>query len=172
MTLVFQAIWLVPYLRLMDNVRLPGGVDNKTMAGVNSCFAVVTENDILRMHDTTIPNDIKKVAKLEMKCLLSRSPSFADASLLEQQLSFHGSISKSHPSQLNFHWAKRLYSRKFECRYLSLKWSWFPTLQAWFPKETLPTVLSISVISSKLQLPSRSYFKVLITLTAILSGQL
>ena len=29
-------------------------------------------------------------------------PSFADASLLEQQLSFHGSISKSHPSQLNF----------------------------------------------------------------------
>ena len=37
---------------------------------------------------------------------------------------------------------------------------------AWFPEETLQSVLSIS---SKLQLPSRNYFKVLITWTAILS---
>ena len=35
-------------------------VDNDTMAGVNSHFAEVTENDILRMQDITIPNDTKK----------------------------------------------------------------------------------------------------------------
>ena len=35
-------------------------------AGVNSCFAEVTENDILRMKDITIPNDTKKATKLEM----------------------------------------------------------------------------------------------------------
>ena len=35
-------------------------VDNESMAGVNSCFAKVTENDILRMQNITIPNDIKK----------------------------------------------------------------------------------------------------------------
>ena len=29
-------------------------------AGVNSCFAEVTENDILRMQDITIPNDTKR----------------------------------------------------------------------------------------------------------------
>ena len=37
------------------------------MAGVNSRFAEVTENDILRMQDITIPNDTKKTTKLEMK---------------------------------------------------------------------------------------------------------
>ena len=36
------------------------------MAGVNSCFAEVTENDILRMQDITIPNDTKKTTKLGM----------------------------------------------------------------------------------------------------------
>ena len=35
-------------------------------AGVNSCFAEVTENDILRMQDITIPNDTKKAMKLGM----------------------------------------------------------------------------------------------------------
>ena len=35
-------------------------------AGVNSCFAEVTENDILRMQDITIPNDAKKATKLGM----------------------------------------------------------------------------------------------------------
>ena len=90
------------------------------MAGVNCRFAEVTENDILRMQDITIPYDTKKAMKLwNMKvfrdkqcfdtqfaniivpCLLSWSPNSADISLPEQQLSFHGSISKSHPSQLN-----------------------------------------------------------------------
>ena len=36
-------------------------------AGVNSHFAEVTENDILRMQDITIPNDTKKATKLGMK---------------------------------------------------------------------------------------------------------
>ena len=35
-------------------------------AGVNSCFAEVTKNDILRMQDITIPNDTKKATKLGM----------------------------------------------------------------------------------------------------------
>ena len=35
-------------------------------AGVNSCFAEVTENDILRMKDITIPNNTKKATKLGM----------------------------------------------------------------------------------------------------------
>ena len=41
-------------------------VDNETMAGVNSCFAEVTENDILQMQDITITNDTKKTTKLGM----------------------------------------------------------------------------------------------------------
>ena len=35
-------------------------VDNETVVGVNSHFAEVTENDILRVQDITIPNDTKK----------------------------------------------------------------------------------------------------------------
>ena len=156
------------------------------MAGINgSCFAEVTENDILRMQDITIPNDTRKATKLGMKFLRDKqcfNTQFAhmssvfcpDRPKLRWCLSpwttnvLPPSISKFHPSQLNCHWAKRLHSRKFECRYLSLKWLRLPTLQqqahwkhmAWFPKETSQTVLSIS-ISSKLQLPSRNYFKVL-----------
>ena len=42
-------------------------VDNETMAGVNSRFAEVTENDILRMQDITIPNNTKKATKLGME---------------------------------------------------------------------------------------------------------
>ena len=36
------------------------------LAGVQSCFAEVTKNDILRMKDITIPNDTKKATKLGM----------------------------------------------------------------------------------------------------------
>ena len=36
-------------------------------AGVNSCFAKVTENDILRTQDITTANDTKKATKLGMK---------------------------------------------------------------------------------------------------------
>ena len=35
-------------------------------AGVNCCFAEVTENDILRMQDIIIPDDAKKATKLGM----------------------------------------------------------------------------------------------------------
>ena len=44
-------------------------VDNETIAGVNSRFAEVAENDILRsrMQDITIPKDIRKTTKLGMK---------------------------------------------------------------------------------------------------------
>ena len=42
-------------------------VDNETMAGVNFRFAEVTENDILRMQDITIPNNTKKATKLGME---------------------------------------------------------------------------------------------------------
>ena len=38
-------------------------------AGVNSCFAEVTESDIMRMQDITIPNDLRKATKLGMKVL-------------------------------------------------------------------------------------------------------
>ena len=34
-------------------------VDNETMVGVNSRFAEVTEDDILRMQDNAIPNNTK-----------------------------------------------------------------------------------------------------------------
>ena len=42
-------------------------VDNETKAGVNSRFAKVTENDILRMQDITLPNQTKKATRLGMK---------------------------------------------------------------------------------------------------------
>ena len=35
-------------------------VDNETMAGVNSRFTEVTENDIFPFQDFTIPNDTDK----------------------------------------------------------------------------------------------------------------
>ena len=35
-------------------------------AGVNSCFAEVTENDILRIQYISIPNDTKKATELGM----------------------------------------------------------------------------------------------------------
>ena len=39
------------------------------MAGINSRFAEVTENDIMRMQDITVPNDTRKATKLGMKIL-------------------------------------------------------------------------------------------------------
>ena len=40
------------------------GVDNETMAGVNSGFDEVTEDDILWIQDNAIPNNTKKAIKL------------------------------------------------------------------------------------------------------------
>ena len=44
-------------------------MDNETMVSINSCFAEVTENDILWMQDITIPIDTRKATKLGMKVL-------------------------------------------------------------------------------------------------------
>ena len=100
--------------------------DNEKMAGVNSRFAEVAEDDILRMQDKSNSKQYKKSYEIRLKvfrrtqCFYtqfahmfsvffphslsqSRSPSSADASLLEKQQSFYGSVSKSHPGQLNFH---------------------------------------------------------------------
>ena len=53
----------------MDIVHASWEVYNETMAtaGINSRFAEVTENDILRMQDITTANDTKKATKLGMK---------------------------------------------------------------------------------------------------------
>ena len=82
------------------------------------------------MQDITILNNTRKATKLGMKvsrdkqcfkhticshaqCLLSWSPSFADASLLEQQLSFHPPFQSFHPSSNStFIEQKCLHSRK------------------------------------------------------------
>ena len=152
MTLVFQAIWLVRYLWLKDIVHLPGGGQwnnggcwRKPPAFCRSD----RERHPANVKYFNILNDTKKATKLGMKVFRDRQcfntqfahkssvfcperqpPLMSLFSLLEQQLSFQGSISKSHPSQLDFHWvAKRRHSRKFDCRYLSKKWLWFATLQ-------------------------------------------
>ena len=39
------------------------------MAGINSRFAEVTENDILRMQDVTVLSDTRKATKLGIKVL-------------------------------------------------------------------------------------------------------
>ena len=39
-------------------------VDNETVAGVNSCFAKVAEDDILWMQDNAISNNTKITMKL------------------------------------------------------------------------------------------------------------
>ena len=78
-----------------------------SVAGVNSRFAEVTLNNILQTQDITIPNNTRKATKLGMKILRDKqcfNTQFAhmssvfcpdrqalliNASLLEQQLSFH-----------------------------------------------------------------------------------
>ena len=112
-----------------------------------SRFAEVTENDILWMQDITIANNTKKATKLRMKIFRDKqcfntkfahmssvfSPAPRQASLMPVSLNNNCPstvpYSKSHPSQLNFHWPKRLHSKKFECHFLSLKWLWLQTLQ-------------------------------------------
>ena len=86
-------------------------------AGVNPRFAEVTENDILRMQDVTIPNDTRKATKLGMKVLRDKqcfntqfahmSSAFCpdrQASLMPLSLNNNcPSASKFHLSQLDFH---------------------------------------------------------------------
>ena len=85
------------------------------LAGVNSRYAEVIENDILRMQHITIPNNTKKATKLGMKVFRDKqcfNTQFAhmssavcpgrQAPLMAVSLN-QGSISKSHQSRLNFH---------------------------------------------------------------------
>ena len=60
---------LIGSLSLTNGQRLSPGrwIMKQWPAGVNSRFAEVTENDILRMQDITIINDTKKDTKLGMK---------------------------------------------------------------------------------------------------------
>ena len=59
---------LIGSISLTNRHCLPSGrwIMKQWPAGVNSCFAEVTENDILRMKDITIRNDTKKDTKLGM----------------------------------------------------------------------------------------------------------
>ena len=165
------------------------------MAGMNSCFAEVTENDILRMQDITIPSDTKKATKLGMIVLRDKqcfNTQFAHMSCVfcpDCQASLMPfSLNNNCPSALHFKVPSK--STQLPLSKMSpFKKIWMPLSQfkmiviskifqhsnskhmAWFLEETSQIVLSAS-ISSKLQLPSRNYFKVLITLTAILSGKL
>ena len=41
--------------------------DNETMAGVNSRFAEVTKDGILRMQENAVPNNVKKASKLGVR---------------------------------------------------------------------------------------------------------
>ena len=172
----------------MDIVHLPGLVDNETMAGVNSRFAEEIENNILRMQDITIPNDTKKATKLGMKVFSDKqcfNTQFAHVSSFSvfcpdrQAPLMPLSLNNNFPSTALFQSPIQVDSTSIEQNvsikeYLNVAISIKNDCDfqhsngkhiAWFPKETLQIVLSIS---SKLQLPSRNYFKVLITWTAIL----
>ena len=88
-------------------------------AGVNSCFAKVIENDILRRQDITISNNTKKATKLgmivfrEIQCFNTQFAHMSrvfcpdcQASLIPLSLKtavLPPSISEFHPSQPNFH---------------------------------------------------------------------
>ena len=165
------------------------------MAGVNSCFAEVTENDIVRMQDITIPNDTKKAKKLgiivlrDKQCFNTQFAHMSSVFCPDRQASLMPlSLNNNCPSTLQFKVPSK--STQLTLRKMSpFKKIWVPLSlfemiviskifqhsnskhMAWFPEETSQIVLSVS-ISSKLQLPSRNYFKVLITLTTILSGKL
>ena len=48
-------------IAFVDKVNTSREVDNETMAGVNSRFAEVTEDDILRMQDIKFPTIQRKL---------------------------------------------------------------------------------------------------------------
>ena len=149
------------------------------MAGVNSRFAEVTENDILRMQDITIPNDTRKATKLGMKVLRDKqcfNTQFAHMSSVfcpDRQVSLMPLSLNNCPLTLHF----KVPSKSTQLplgKTSPFKKIWMPlslfkmivisntpTASTWhdFRRKTSQTVLSIS-ISSKLQLPSRNYFKV------------
>ena len=107
-------------------------------AGVNSRFAEVTENDILRMQDITTANDTKKATKLGMKVCRDKrffNTQFAHMSSVfspdRQALLMLLSLNNNCPSTAPFQSPMQVNStsieqnvsiqKKFECHYLSLK---------------------------------------------------
>ena len=103
------------------------------MAGVISRFAEVTENDILRMQDSTISNDTKEATKSGTKVFRDKqcfNIKFAEMSSVfcpdRQPTLMPLSLNNNCPSTTPFQspiqinpTSKRLHSRKFDCRYLS-----------------------------------------------------
>ena len=78
-------------------------------AGVNFCFAEVTENDILRMQDITIPNDTKKAMKLGMivfrdkQCFNTQFAHMSSVFCPDRQASLMAlSLNNNWPSTLHF----------------------------------------------------------------------
>ena len=79
------------------------------MAGVNSCFAEVTENYILRMQEIAIPNDTKKATKLGMivfrdkQCFNTQFAHMSSVFSPDRQASLMPlSLNNNCPSTLNF----------------------------------------------------------------------
>ena len=166
------------------------------MAGVNSILPKEPRNDILRMQNIIVAvfNGTKKAANLGMKVSREKqcfNTQFAhmssvfcpDRQVLLMLLSWGNNCpstaSFQSPIQVNSSSIEQnvsIQKKKFECRFLSWKWLWFPTLQQQ-AHGIIPggNFINCSInfsIWSKLQLPSRNYFKVFITWTSILFGQL
>ena len=95
------------------------------MAGVNSRFAEVIENDILQMQYITISNDTKKATKLGMKVFIDKqlfNTQFAQMSSVfcpdRQAPLMPLSLNKNCNTTAPFHSPIQVNSRIFECRYL------------------------------------------------------
>ena len=150
-------------------------------AGANSRFAEVTENDILRMQDNTIPNNTKEATKLGIKV-------FKDKQCFNTQFAYMSSVfcpdrqspqlmplslNNNCPSTAPFQSPVQVNSTSIE-QNVSIQENLNGAIvfendcdfqhsnskhMARFPEETSQIVLSTS-ISSKLQLPSQNYYKV------------
>ena len=76
-----------PSLYMLMAMSTSPEVDNETIAGVNSRFADVTVDDILRMQDNAITSNTKKATKLGMKDLIGKR-CFNTHNLLTYPVSF------------------------------------------------------------------------------------
>ena len=141
------------------------------------------------MQDTTIPNYTKKATKLGMKVFRDKqcfNTQFAHMSSVlcpdHQPSPMPLPLNNKCPSKAPFQSPIQVNSISIE-QNVSIQENLIVAISlkngcdfqhsnskhmAWFPEETSQTVLSISV-SIELKLPSRNYFKVLITLTTTLS---
>ena len=156
-------------------------VDNETMARVISRFAEFTD-DILRMHGITIPSDTMKAMKLVVKvstdkqCFNTQFAHMSSVFCRDRQASLMPlSLNNNYPSTAPIQSPIQVNSNSIEQNVsieenlnaaISLKndcdfQHYNSKHMVWFPEETSLFFLSIS-ISSKLQLPSRNYFKALI----------